>query len=96
MLVNKSYVFRLYPNNYQKEIINKTIGCTRYVYNYYLDLKNKYYKELNINYNLKDIKHNLVELKEELSWLSEVDSMSLTNSLEDLDTSFTNFFEKRS
>ena len=39
--------------------------------------------------------HDLVLLKKEYIWLKENDSMSLTNCLEDLDASFTNFFEKR-
>ena len=47
------------------------------------------------NISLKEIKHDLVLLKKEYIWLKENDSMSLTNCLEDLDASFTNFFEKR-
>src|SRR5690625_39021 len=36
MLVNKSYKFRIYPNKIQTELINKTIGCTRFVFNFFL------------------------------------------------------------
>ena len=35
------YKFRLYPNDTQKLLINKTFGCARYVYNYYLDKMQK-------------------------------------------------------
>ena len=31
MIINKVYKFRLYPNEKQKEMINKTFGCTRFV-----------------------------------------------------------------
>jgi putative transposase len=31
MLVNKAYKFRIYPNKKQTELINKTIGCSRFV-----------------------------------------------------------------
>ena len=31
MVINKERKFRLYPNNIQKEIINKTIGIIRYM-----------------------------------------------------------------
>ena len=43
------------------------------------------------------MKHMLVELKQDINyvWLKEVDSMSLTNTLENLDTAYTNYFEKR-
>ena len=37
----KAYKFRLYPNDTQKLLINKTFGCARYVYNYYLDKTTK-------------------------------------------------------
>ena len=36
MLVNKAYKFRIYPNNKQIELINKTIGCSRFVFNFFL------------------------------------------------------------
>jgi len=36
MLVNKAYKFRIYPNQKQIELINKTIGCTRFVFNFFL------------------------------------------------------------
>ncbi|MBS4174361.1 IS200/IS605 family element RNA-guided endonuclease TnpB [Bacillus sp. FJAT-49736] len=36
MLVNKSYKFRIYPNKRQIELINKTIGCSRFVFNFFL------------------------------------------------------------
>nr|WP_249310394.1 IS200/IS605 family element RNA-guided endonuclease TnpB [Bacillus sp. FJAT-49736] len=36
VLVNKSYKFRIYPNKRQIELINKTIGCSRFVFNFFL------------------------------------------------------------
>ena len=36
MLVNKAYKFRIYPNNKQIELINKTIGCSRFMFNFFL------------------------------------------------------------
>lgn len=37
----KSYKFRLYPNKKQAELINKTIGCARFVFNYTLAQQKK-------------------------------------------------------
>jgi|GEM_PF-2218897 len=31
--MNKAYKYRLYPNSEQAELINKTFGCVRFVYN---------------------------------------------------------------
>ena len=36
MIVNKAYKFRIYPNKKQIELINKTIGCARFVFNFFL------------------------------------------------------------
>lgn len=36
MLVNRAYRFRIYPNKKQVELINKTIGCSRFVFNFFL------------------------------------------------------------
>ena len=32
----KAYKFRVYPSVLQKEIINKSLGCSRFVFNHYL------------------------------------------------------------
>ena len=37
ILVNKAYKFRIYPNKKQIELINKTIGCSRFVFNFFLN-----------------------------------------------------------
>ena len=39
--IKKGYTTRIYPNNEQKELINKTIGSSRFVYNHFLDYSNK-------------------------------------------------------
>ncbi|MDQ0178339.1 helix-turn-helix domain-containing protein [Bacillus chungangensis] len=45
MLVNKAYKFRIYPNEEQKTLIAKTIGCSRFVFNHFLAQWNDIYKE---------------------------------------------------
>ena len=41
MKIHRAYQFRLYPTKEQEVIIRKTFRCTRFVYNYCLDLKKK-------------------------------------------------------
>jgi putative transposase len=36
MLVKKAFKFRIFPNQKQMELINKTIGCSRFVFNFFL------------------------------------------------------------
>ena len=94
MIIFKAYKFRLYPDNLQINLIHQTFGCTRFIYNYFLTKKDEYYKETKQNLKLKEMKSDLVLLKKENDWLKEVDSMSLTTSLENLDRAYTNFFKK--
>ena len=98
MNIYKAYKIRLYPNIEQSTIINKNTGSSRFIYNYFLDKKETYYKETKTNLSLRTMKHMLVELKQDknYNWMKEVDSMSLTNTLENLDTAYTNYFNKKS
>ena len=41
MIVNKAYRFRIYPNKEQVTLIHKTIGCLRFVFNFFSENKKK-------------------------------------------------------
>ncbi len=45
MQILRGYVSRLYPSRKQKELIDKTIGSSKFIYNYFLEDKIKEYKE---------------------------------------------------
>ena len=45
--MEKAFKYRIYPNKNQKELIQKTFGCTRYVYNYFLNLRKSEYEKNN-------------------------------------------------
>lgn len=94
-MIQKAYKFRLYPNATQRELIDKTIGCCRFVYNYYLNQRITTYKENSITLSAFDNINNLSKLKkqEEFSWLKEVDSQALQQSLKDLDSAYKRFFK---
>ena len=48
MKIYKAYKFRLYPNIDQQELINKTLGCARFVYNTMLYEKKHCIKKINL------------------------------------------------
>ena len=87
----KTFRFRMYPNQDQIILINKTFGCSRFIYNYFLDKckKNGYTSCI-------DMIKELPSLSLEYEWLKEVDSCSLRCSLFNLEDAFKNFFSKRS
>jgi len=95
MSMLKSYKYRINPTDKQKEQLEKTFGCARYVFNYYLDRKDKLYKEEQKSLSKIDCNNHLNrELKEQYKWLKEVDKFALTNSIYNLDTAYKNFFRK--
>lgn len=87
-----SYKFRIYPNKSQENLIQRTFGCCRFVYNHYLDKRIKKYEESKETLNYYACANNMTKLKSELDWLKEVDSTALQSSLKDLDTAYQNFF----
>lgn len=90
----RAYKYRLYPNKKQQELINKTIGCCRFVYNYYLNKKIELYKVEQKSMAYNACANDLKLLKKEKEWLKEVDSISLQQSLKDLDVAYQNFFRR--
>ena len=95
MKIYKAYKFRIYPNKEQQELINKTLGCTRFVYNTMLYEKEKLYKENKITKSKKECIKELPFLKQTYPWLMEVDSMALANTIFDLENAFKNFYRTK-
>ena len=87
----KTYKFRLYPNDIQKDIIHKTFGCYRFIYNYFLN-------QCKISGYRKDFEmiKRLPSLQVEYPWLKEVDSCSLRCAIFNLEDAYRNYFSKRS
>lgn len=79
--MEKSYKFRIYPNEKQRVLIAKTFGCARFVYNYYLDKKIKLYEESKQSFGYNACSADLTLLKKETEWLKEVDACALQGSL---------------
>lgn len=90
--MNKSFKVKIYPNQKQQILIDKTFGCTRYVYNFMLNLKQKLYDFYNISLSCNDISKILTELKKHKSWLQEPDKCPLQQCLKNLNQAYQRFF----
>ena len=108
----KTYKFKLCPTKQQQELIDKTFGCCRFVYNYLLakqrakdnmwytvqqmvnsgQLPQNNWKSdfFNKTQSIKDIK----ELKQNHTFLKEVDSISLQESVERLHKTYDRNYKK--
>ena len=87
-----SYKFRIYPTREQENLIQRTFGCCRFVYNRFLAMRIASYKECRETMNYYNCANALTPMKKELEWLKEVDATALQSSLRDLDVAFQNFF----
>ena len=96
VVINRAIKYRIYPNEYQKDLMNKTFGCVRKVYNMGLELQQGLHAA-----DMKSMSRNELNQfcnhvwKDELGYLREVDKFALTNSLFNLSNAFKNFFDKK-
>ena len=94
--MNKSFKVRIYPTKEQQVLLEKTFGANRFIYNYFLNLKSKLYEFYKINLSYTNSSKVMTELKKTKIWLKDVDSISLQQTLRDLDSAYQNFFNGRS
>ena len=92
-MAEKAYKYRIYPNKAQRELISKTFGCCRFVYNKYLAKRIELYEENKEAFSYVQCANDMKKLKSELEWLKEVDSTALQSSLKDLDVAYQSFFK---
>ena len=95
MEYTKGYKFRLYPNKTQKKLLNKILGCCRFVYNRFLTIRKESWETEKKSVSYNETSSLLTQLKkdENFSWLNEADSIALQQSLRNLDTAYQNFFK---
>src|SRR4051794_17848423 len=93
-MAHKAYRFRIYPTREQEELLIKTFGSARFVYNKMLAERNEIYEQFKDNKALlkKQKFSTPAKYKEEFEWLKEVDSLALANAQMNLQASFSNFF----
>lgn len=93
-VINKTYRFRIYPNKEQEVLLSKHFGCSRFVYNYFLNERKEQYQKDKKSDNYYAQAKTLTELKkqDDTIWLKEVNSQTLQFALRSLDTAYVNFF----
>lgn len=89
-----SYKFRIYPTKAQENLIQRTFGCCRFVWNHYLALRKDLYEQDGKTMNYNACSGDMTQLKNFMSWLREADATALQSSLRDLDTAYQNFFRR--
>ena len=88
--MKRAFKYRLLPNEEQAVLINKTVGCARFVYNGLLE---DYKAQL--DQGIKPVIKEATYLKQSNPFLCEVDSLALANAKMHLRDALKNFFDSR-
>ncbi|MBD3230354.1 MAG: helix-turn-helix domain-containing protein [Candidatus Lokiarchaeota archaeon] len=94
MKLNRAIKVRLYPNQAQEEVLNKTFSCCRSIYNKISEERLKIYEELKGDSQvLYDHRYKTEkEYKEEFEFLKELDTKALQSEWQYLKAAYANFF----
>lgn len=104
MIQHYTYNYRLHPTKEQCVLLDKHFGCTRFIYNYYLNKEQQYYLDNKEDIETKRIKgflnyydncKDLTSLKRTTIWLREINSQTLQVTLKNLESAYRGFFQKR-
>jgi len=95
-LMKARHTYRIYPTDEQAKQLAQTFGCVRYIWNWALNLRSVGFKNgERIGYAQTSKELTLFKKQPDVSWLNDVSSVPLQQTLRDLQTAYTNFFEKR-
>jgi len=96
-IVPSAYKFRFYPTLEQRQILARTFGCARYVYNHMLRLRIDAWQSecRSIGYNETSALLTTLKKDESHLWLNEISSVVLQQSLRHQQSAYANFFQKR-
>ena len=96
MLRYQAFKFEIMPNGEQARRINQFCGCSRFVFNHWLDWQNAQYEQDNsLKFSYTKISRLLPQWKNTFPWLKDCYAQVLQQSLKDLEKAFKNFFQKR-
>ncbi len=97
MKQKRAYRYRFYPTVQQTQLFARTFGSCRYVYNWALRLRTDAYYDRQERLYYSDLSAALTGLKkqDDKVWLNEVSSVTLQQTLRNLDRALLNFFARR-
>lgn len=95
--IHRAYKFRFYPTKEQENNLIRTWGCARVVYNKALEMRTDAWYERQESVGYAETSSALTKWKKtkELSFLKEVSSIPLQQALRNLQSAFSNFWDKR-
>ena len=96
----KSYKTEINPTSEQKQAINRTIGVCRFIYNFYLAHNQEVYESEKRFVSGMDfskwLNNEFIPNNSEFSWIKDVSSKSVKQSIMNAERAFKNFFKGKS
>ena len=100
MQMLRAYKTEINPTKEQKQIIHRTIGTCRYVYNLFLSHNKSLYEQKKVFINGMDfskwLNNDCIKQDPTKSWIKEVSAKSVKQSIMNAHTAFMRFFKKQS
>jgi putative transposase len=95
--MKRAYKYRFYPTPEQEQLLARTFGCVRFVYNAVLRYRTDafYERQEKIGYVAANAELSRMKKAEDTAFLNEVSSVPLQQCLRHQQTAFKNFFEGR-
>jgi putative transposase len=96
-MTQRAYRYRFYPTEEQEQLLRRTLGCVRLVYNKALHTRTEAWYEHQQRVDYKQTSAMLTEWKkqQDLQFLNEVSCVPLQQGLRHLQKAFTNFWTGR-
>jgi putative transposase len=96
-VVKRAYRYRFYPSPEQADLLNRTFGCVRYVYNRALAERSRAWTQEQKRVSFAETCRMLTRWKAdpETAWLYEVSNVALQQGLQHLQDAYVNFWAKR-
>lgn len=96
-MTKRAYKYRFYPSPEQEQLLARTFGCVRFVYNAVLRYRTDAFHERKEKVGYVAASAELSQMKKaaETAFLNEVSSVPLQQCLRHQQTAFKNFFEGR-
>ncbi|MBD2017170.1 IS200/IS605 family element transposase accessory protein TnpB [Microcoleus sp. FACHB-53] len=96
-MTQRAYRYRFYPTTEQEQLLRRTLGCVRLVYNKALNSRTEgwYERQERIDYKQTSAMLTAWKKQEDLQFLNEVSCVPLQQGLRNLQKAFTNFWAGR-
>jgi putative transposase len=96
-MTQRAYRYRFYPTPEQEQLLRRTLGCVRLVYNKALHTRTEgwYERQQRIDYKQTSAMLTTWKKQEDLQFLSEVSCVPLQQGLRNLQKAFANFWAGR-